>query len=64
MSDNYFAKYKQKYISKKIMQHGGSPQKIILFGTSSSGKSTISHFLEKNYYTIIDPDHLQDDEMR
>ena len=49
-----YIKYKIKYINSKMNQRGGGKNIILLDGTSTAGKSTISKYLvEKNGYVHI-----------
>ena len=49
-----YKKYKTKYImTKNLIQKGGSKNIILLVGTSSSGKTTISKFYENKVTNIF-----------
>ena len=48
-----YAKYQNKYFKLEPVQHGGSKSIILLDGTSSSGKTTIGKFYEKDGYKLI-----------
>jgi len=51
-----YSKYKSKYINLKMKQVGGYKQHILLFGVSSSGKSTISKYFVNHGYVHIGMD--------
>ena len=62
MDDNYikYIKYKKKYLRTKFMQLGGAANIILLDGTSSSGKTTISElYKQQGYEHIQADDYLQ-----
>jgi len=53
-----YKKYKQKYIQLGNKQYGGVANMILLDGTSSSGKTSISKFYETIGYTHIPVDNF------
>jgi dephospho-CoA kinase len=59
MEDSYikYIKYKKKYLRTRLMQLGGAANIILLDGTSSSGKTTISELYKQQGY-----EHIQFDD--
>lgn len=53
-----YKKYKTNYLRLKYQQDGGSPNMILLEGTSSSGKTTIAKLLgQHGYFHIANDDY-------
>ena len=53
MYNQKYIKYKTKYINSKMNKKGGGKNIILLDGTSTAGKSTISKYLIKDGYAHI-----------